>query len=334
MAMRSSSGGRVWLIALLALALAAVAALPAAAKRPGTNGQILFARFDPTLGDLVAFTVNPDGSHERQLIPGTPIATECPRWSPDGSEIATCGSPLGGSSLIINADTGSYRELPNPDPANLFLPCPLWSSDGGRLACEGFGLTDPSLNGIYTIRSSDGGGLTRVTSNPGGDDNPTDGDYSPDGRRLAFGRYGEDGPVGLFVVNTNGTGLKQITPTGTLLSSDGDWSPQGNEIVFSQHITPDVRSSIWVVHADGTGLHEIPVQAQPVCGGAFSDPTSQGCFGPRWSPDGTKIVFARGTSGDNDSNIYTVNIDGTGLTQVTHGGRDQLPDWGTHLLAK
>jgi TolB protein len=262
------------------------------------------------------------------------MATECPRWAPDGSEIATCGSPFGGSSLIINADTGSYRDLPNPDPASLFLPCPLWSADGGRLACEGFGLTDPSLNGIYTIRSSDGGGLTRVTSNPGGDDNPTDGDYSPDGRRLVFGRYGENGPVGLFVVNINGKGLKQITPTGTLLSSDGDWSPQGNEIVFSQHVTPDVRSSIWVVHADGTGLHEIPVQAEPACGGAFSDPTSQACFGPRWSPDGTKIVFARGTSGDNDSNIYTVNIDGTGLTQVTHGERDQLPDWGTHPLAR
>jgi TolB protein len=117
-----------------------------------------------------------------------------------------------------------------------------------------------------------------------------------------------------------------------LLSSFGDWSPQGNEIVFSQHVTPDARSSIWVVHADGTGLHEIPVQAQPACGGAYSDPSSQGCFGPRWSPDGKRIVFTRGTSPDNDSNIYTVNADGTDLTQVTHGGGDSSPDWGTHPL--
>lgn len=56
--------------------------------------------------------------------------------------------------------------------------------------------------------------------------------------------------------------LWRIAPAG-LLSSLGDWSPQGNEIVFSQHVTPDARSSIWVVHSDGSGLHEIAVQAQP-----------------------------------------------------------------------
>jgi Tol biopolymer transport system component len=47
-------------------------------------------------------------------------------------------------------------------------------------------VTDPSRNGIYTIRSSDGGGLTRITSHPGGDDNP--GDDSPDGKRMVFVR--------------------------------------------------------------------------------------------------------------------------------------------------
>jgi len=133
---------------------------------------------------------------------------------------------------------------------------------------------------------------------------------------------------------------RQITPTGTVFTSFGDWSPQGNEIVFSQRVmpdgrsSPDARSSIWVVHANGTGLHEVRVRAQPACGGAISDPGSQGCFGPRWSPDGKKIVFARGTSGDSDSNIYTVNSNGTNLTQVTHGGRDQAADSGTHPLAR
>jgi Tol biopolymer transport system component len=173
--------------------------------------------------------------------------------------------------------------------------------------------------------------MIRLTSNPGGDDVP--GDYTPDGKRLVFSRLDANGPIGLFVIKVNGTGLRQITPTGTLLPAfPADWSPQENEVVFSRRIAPDHRSSIWVVHADGSGLHEIHVQAQPACGGAISDPGSQGCFEPRWSADGAKIVFARGTSGDNDSNIYTVNR-GTGLTQVTHGGRDQAPDWGTHPLA-
>jgi hypothetical protein len=104
------------------------------------NGQIAFARYDPTLGDTVIYTVNPDGSHEQQAIPGTPVPNECPQWSPDGTVIATCGGPNGAASLIINPDNGSTRVVPNPDPADLFLPCGWWSSEGTRLYCEGFGL--------------------------------------------------------------------------------------------------------------------------------------------------------------------------------------------------
>ena len=163
---------------------------------------------------------------------------------------------------IVTADTGGFRELSNPDP-NLEIHCGgSWSRGGQRLACETFGVTDPSRNGIYTIRSSDGGGLTRVTSNPGGDD--IQGDYAPNGKRLVFARFDDPTDRGrLYVVKVGDNLVRPITPPGTLVSSSGDWSPQGNEIVFSQHSTPDTRSSLWVVHADGTGLHEIPVHAQP-----------------------------------------------------------------------
>jgi Tol biopolymer transport system component len=109
-----------------------------------------------------------------------------------------------------------------------------------------------------------------------------------------------------------------------------DWSPQGNEIVLARHVTPDVHSSIWVVHADGTGLHEINVQPASACGGANADPDAEGCNSPGWSPDGTKIAFVRSHSNDVDGEIYTVNLDGTGLTQVTHAPGSNSPDWGTH----
>lgn len=308
-------------------ALAAVTAAPVLANPPGSNGLIAFDRFDPLLDRAFMYTVNSDGSHEHQVPFGA-----CPRWSPDGTRIAAACAAHN-SAAIINPDDGSYRVLPRTDPDRLETHCQVWSPDAALLACEAYGETDSSLNGLYTIRSSDGADLTRLTSNPGGSDIP--GDYSPDGRRLVFGRFdypADPAALGLYVAKANGTHLRQIAPAGQL-SSSGDWSPQANAIVFSQHVTPDARSSIWVVHADGTGLHEIPVQAQPVCGGAYSDPSSQGCFHPRWSPDGKKVVFARGTSSDNDSNIYTVNADGTDLTRVTHGGADSSPDWGTHPLS-
>jgi Tol biopolymer transport system component len=71
-----------------------------------------------------------------------------------------------------------------------------------------------------------------MTSNPYGDDTPMA--YSPNGERLVFARYDQNGnSVGLFVVKTDGTGLRQIAPAG-VTCCNGGWSPQGNNIVFSR----------------------------------------------------------------------------------------------------
>jgi TolB protein len=230
----------------------------------------------------------------------------------------------------VNADGSGYNPLPIGDPT-LNVGCGgAWSPSDARLACQGWDDSNPGRNGIYTLSPADGSDLTRLTTNPlGGNDEV--GAYSPDSKRIVFLRTDQNGDgVGLFIIKTNGTDLHQITPPGTLIQSgnDGDWSPQGNEIVFSRHVTVDVRGSIWVVHADGSGLHEIPVRGLP-CGGSVFDPNGFGCHGVHWSPDGKKIIFAA-NSPATGRNIYTVNADGSGLSQVTHDGDDDDPVWGTH----
>jgi Tol biopolymer transport system component len=303
--------------AALAVALAAIVATPAVAKPPGPNGLISFTRWDPALNEDVAYMVNPDGSHEQQLA----VGAESGQWSPDGTRIALgldcCGA------RIVNPDTGSYTQLPlfYPD-LGLFLPCGTWSPDGARLACEGFG-EDPADDGVYTVRSSDGYDVQRVTS--GGDDD-CPGDYAPNGKRLVFLRSSfEFGEIALYAVKVDGSGLRQLTPPGMLLSNCGSWSPQGNDILFSARPSADQRRAVFVVHADGSGLRQIPI---PGCG-----TSAVGCFEPVWSPDGQRIAFTRFVAESGQGDIYTVNADGTGLYQVTHAGLGgALKDWGTHPL--
>ncbi len=298
-------------LALLAAGITALIALPAAAKPRGTNGKIVVNVDNSVTGQEQVYTVDPDGTDPQFLANDT----EAGQWSPDGTKIAIFGG-------YLDFDTGAVTDLSlsalYPD---LFLGCGVWSPDGARLACEGLSFeVDPTLNGIYTVRSSDGGDLQRVTSAPFGDDCPSD--YSPNGKRIV-----STGTT----VKVSGGGLHQITPQGMSVDfCSGSWSPQGNEILFSAHVPDTDRSTIWVVHSDGTGLRRIPV---PGCGGPRSDPASIGCQKPVWSPDGRKIMFERHFLTPNDHfDLYTVNADGTDLFQVTNtpdldeGGGD----WGTH----
>jgi TolB protein len=229
---------------------------------------------------------------------------------------------------IINPDTGDFRELA-PLRRALEMHCGFsWSPNGRRLACETFGVSDPNLNGVYSIRSSDGRGVQRITTNPGGDDIP--GDYSPDGSRIVFARSDGNGPVGLLVARLDGTHLHPVTPPGLLSQGafGGNWAPHGNKIVFTTRTDAGHRAAVWMVKADGTDLHKVPISR---CGGAFTDLNAASCFQPAWSPNGKKLVFTRLTA-NGSQDIYTVRADGSHLSKVTHSGRANEPDWGIHPL--
>ncbi|HJQ50974.1 MAG TPA: hypothetical protein VJ838_10720 [Gaiellaceae bacterium] len=312
-------------LVLVVAGAGALVALPASAAPRGTNGKLV-VNADSTSGTQPVYIVNPDGSDQQLLFD----KAEAGQWSPDGRRIAlTLFDP--DHTVIYNVDTGVTTDLGllsrYPD---LALYCGVWSPDGSRLACEGFGQTDGSLNGVYTVRSSDGGDLQRVTSEPNGDDCPSD--YSPDGKRLVVTRA-SDTSYEIDTVKLDGSGLKEITPDGTDFDfCTGSWSPQGNEILYSAHVPDTDRSTIWAVHSDGTGTREIPI---PGCGGNRSDSTSIGCSNPVWSPDGQKIMFVRHTLQPTEEfDLYTVNADGSGLFQVTNTPdlQEGGSDWGTHPI--
>jgi TolB protein len=120
-----------------------------------------------------------------------------------------------------------------------------------------------------------------------------------------------DGAGALFVVRTDGSRLRRITPWGSSFL-DRAWSPDGRWIAFQRPY-----GELYLVRPDGSDLHPVPVEL----------PTGAGARQPEWSPDGEWIVFALERDGSSD--IFAVRPDGTDLTEVTGspGADDTSPDW-------
>lgn len=303
-------------MAVISVTLLALGGSAANGQVPGPNGRLAFAREIPALDDTVSFTIDPDGTDQLRLLDGP---SGGPHWSPDGTQIAvnSCQNPpdCTTATTIVDPDTGEVvRWFEMPDP-NLFTACVVWSPDGNRLACEGFGNSDPALNGIYSLDATDGSNLTRVTSNPGGDDVP--GDYSPDGSRVVFLRADPDRPENrseaLFITEVDGSGTpERITPWG-LSEEAGSWSPDGDTILFAG------AGVLYTVSVDGGTIARIRL-ARP--GAAFD---------PVWSPNGTKIAFALYRRATSQSDIWIARANGRGMQRITQTRRwEHFPNWGPH----
>jgi Tol biopolymer transport system component len=122
--------------------------------------------------------------------------------------------------------------------------------------------------------------------------------WAPDGQRLVFHgwRGAKDSPfiespdaeTAVFTVNTDGTGLKQITPW-RMRCGDPDWSPDGSTIICTTHPASDFdtgQGEIYSMKPDGSGLRAL---------------TKFGTSGARagharFTPDGKAILYVRAST--------------------------------------
>ena len=83
----------------------------------------------------------------------------------------------------------------------------------------------------------------------------------------------------LYTINPDGSDLFQVTnlpPANDGLAWFPDFSPDGRQIVFGHDMTGALE--LYIINADGSGLTQI---------------THGGGLVPRWSPDGTHLVFSK-----------------------------------------
>jgi len=344
---------RLVLATAVTAAALTVNATVATATHPGLNGRIAFMRFDES-GSSNLWTANPDLTGQVQLTSG--YAAGFPAWSPDGARIAFSSGrsdpdPDDGVEIqdifTIRADGTDLRQITSSVGDS---EKPSWSPDGRWLAFSTDAGDYPAGQGIYVIPSDGSGPMRMVTPKPAGTFWSELARFSPDGTKILFTAYRGANPVqnvrqdklagfqvALFVVGTNGSGLRQITPWG-LYAEDADWSPDGSQLVF-ESAPPHLGHirNVMIVDADGQHVRNLTLD-HGITGLSASDGSVryEESFNPVWSPDGTRIMFVhqRFTSATGfDAGLQTMAPDGSDRrwASADHAAEHQ-PDWGTAPL--
>lgn len=200
------------------------------------------------------WVMNPDGSDAKQLTSDVYNIA----WSPDGARIAYVKGPRPKALHVVGADGSGDTIVPGATPDG--WDGLAWSPDGRRIAFEGM----RTLNGgdtrtVYVI-NTDGTGLRDIDASLPGPEARAAGEptWSPDGRRIAIGRYLRysdfDEETTLWVI-TLATGEAQRITAGDGGDRRPTWSPNGDQIAFLRF--DGSSSDVFVVRPDGTGLRQI-----------------------------------------------------------------------------
>ncbi len=245
-------------------------------------------------------------------------AETSPVFSPDGSKVAYIMkkqnsselyimNPDGTEQTLVTAEVSPYSEnipqfyLRYYDGSNpIGRPC--FSPDGEIIY---FTADEDDLYSIYSV-NVDGSGLRKL----GEGQDPC---VSPDGSKIVYCVYGNNPAV--WIMNSNGSQAKKLTD-GTRPA----FSPDGKTIAYLSTPLNEFWWSLYIMDVDGD---------DPTLLADYVSPNSRHTF----SPDSTRIAFEGSLTA---SNIYAVNIDGSGMNRISYGEEcDMNPQFsadGKHII--
>ncbi len=208
------------------------------------NGkQILFSS-DRDGGIFDLYLMDADGRNVQKVFESSAHRRN-PNWSPDGKQIVYAqGDPQKaklqfGLRLIPLADLTLYVATLNGDSVEKLTDgfMPSWLSDGSEIAFVVGGIEHTPL-GIFDLRTHTQKKLLLKEMpwiiHP---------NWSPQGDKIAFAEINRAGFDGqgflsfeestLYIANSDGTGLHQITKDEEDFPSDPTWSPHGDELIYT-----------------------------------------------------------------------------------------------------
>jgi Tol biopolymer transport system component len=260
------------------------------------------------------------------LIPAVePSPTAEPASSPTPTSQLPAHSPAGLVVFYSERDGDADIYLMNPDgsqprpitdnQADDTSPC--WSPDGKYIAFAS-DRDDPNPHACFPncndnlyVMNADGSDQRRLTDLPGAEWHAS---WSPDGTALLF-TAGDIGytSMGIYRLNLENGEVQPLLVDG-FENDAADWSPDGTQIAFSSD--REGSRDIFVMHADGTQLRKVV-------------DTGLNDYFPDWSPHGTQLAFFALDLPSTRQDIFTVNLDGSSLQNLTNTPNvvDEDPKW-------
>lgn len=206
---------------------------------------------------------------------------------------------LGGTKDIHIMDWDGKRNSKLGLKENLILS-PHWSADSKNII---YSAERNRQWGIYLVNFLNRT-VKKVFSSKGTN---VAGDFSPDGDEFIFSSS-KDGSPNLYTMSMRNRAVNKLTSSRSIEVSPA-LSPDGKFIAFVSDRGGSPQ--IYTMRRGGSDVKRLSFE------GSYN--TS-----PNWSPRGDKIVF----SGRRNTNqIFIVNPDGTGLTQLTAQGNNEDPSF-------
>lgn len=261
-------------------------------------------------GGRELFVMDYDGHRQRRLT-ADGFLNLMPTWTPNRKFLVfTAYRGLKQDIVELDLRSGSRRTLVSGDSSRSGMVTmeglnitPALSPDGSKLA---FATTQDGNSEVFVLdlRTKH---AQRMTFHSAGDLSPS---WSPTGREIAF-TSDRGGHPQVYLMNADGSNVRRLTFKGDYNAAPA-WSPQGDWIAHVCRIgqmgfklcltTPDGQQHLQVT--SGSGIDD----------------------SPSWAPDGRHLTFS--STRDGQSHIYMINIDGTGLEQLTTDGtHNSSPSW-------
>ena len=182
------------------------------------------------------YVVPTDGGAPQSLHTGD---VRDPAWWPLGDEIAY--ATPGGEIRTMRIDGSSSTSIPMRASNSCYGPA--WSADGKRLAtaCG----DSPNRYAYIDVVNADGSGLRRLTKHAY---NEFGFAWSPDGRRILYGREDREG---VFVIGADGRNDRRVTSDAPAQTAWGalTWASDGRSIAYTTDRTG--RGDLYVIDSNG-----------------------------------------------------------------------------------